>query len=128
MAYKLLVVDDEKDVLDIMRFRLAKEGYEVVTAGDGQEALEKVKTDNPDIVLMDLKMPKLNGYQVLEEIRTKHNDKWRPVIIISARDELESVERCYGMEADHYLTKPCDFEHISQGVRTMISLMSVRIK
>lgn len=128
MAYKLLVVDDEKDVLDIMQFRLAREGYEVVTAADGQEALEKVKTDNPDIVLLDLMLPKLNGYEVLEKIRTKYNDKWRPVIIISARDELGSVERCYGMEADHYLTKPCDFEHISQGIKTMISLMSARIK
>lgn len=128
MAYKLLVVDDNKDVVETLQRRLTKEGYEVSVAYDGEEALQKVKEADPDIILLDLMMPKLNGFEVLKEVRGKFKDKWRPIIIISAKDELESMQKCYILEADHYLTKPCSIENILQGIRTMISLLSARIK
>jgi DNA-binding response OmpR family regulator len=126
MAYKLLVVDDDREVIATLEPRLRKEGYEVVVAFDGEEALRKVKEDNPDVILLDLMLPKMSGYEVLKEIREKHKDKWRPVIIISAKQELESVKQCYGLEADHYLTKPCGIEHILRGIQTMISLIPMR--
>lgn len=128
MVYKILVVDDEHDAADAIKNRLIREGYEAVTAYDGQEALEKIKDENPDIILLDLMMPKLNGFEVLKELREKFKDKWRPVIIVSAQDEIASLEKCYGMEADHYLTKPCDIEYILRGIRIMISLIPARIK
>jgi len=128
MTYKILVVDDEHDAADSIKNRLIHEGYEAVAAYDGQEALEKIKEENPDIILLDLMMPKLNGFEVLKELREKFKDKWRPVIIVSAQDEIASLEKCYGMEADHYLTKPCDIEHILRGIRIMISLIPARIK
>lgn len=127
MSYKLLVVDDDKDIVEFFKDRLLKEGYEVITAFDGEEALIKMAETNPDIVLLDLMMPKLNGLEVLKIIRDNHRDKWRPVIIISALDELESVRESYDLEADHYLTKPCDIDNVLRGVRTMISLMPARI-
>jgi len=126
MAHKLLVVDDDKDIVESIKQSLIREGYEVVVAFDGEEALLKVKTDNPDVILLDLTLPKINGIEVLKEIREKHKDKWRPVIIISAENELESVKQCYALEADHYLTKPCTIENILRGVRTMISLIPAR--
>jgi len=126
MAYKLLIVDDEKEVVAMLQKRLSEEGYCVVAAYDGEEALLQMKKENPDIILLDLLLPKLNGFEVLKEIRKSYKDKWRPVIIISAKTELESVKQGYALEADHYLTKPCDLEHISRGIKTMISLMSVR--
>lgn len=128
MVYKILVVDDERDAADVIKNRLIREGYKAVTAYDGQEALEKIKEENPDIILLDLMMPKFNGFEVLKELREKFKDKWRPVIIVSAQDEIASLEKCYGMEADHYLTKPCDIEHILRGIRIMISLIPARIK
>lgn len=128
MAYKLLVVDDNKDVVETLQRRLTKEGYEVSSAYDGEDALRKVKEADPDIILLDLMMPKLNGFEVLKEVRENFKDKWRPIIIISAKDELESMQKCYSMEADHYLTKPCSIENILQGIRTMISLLSARIQ
>ena len=128
MAYKLLVVDDNKDIVDTLQRRLTKEGYEVSVAYDGEEALQKVKEADPDIILLDLMMPKLNGFEVLKEVREKFKDRWRPIIIISAKDELESMQKCYSMEADHYLTKPCSIENILQGIMTMISLLCARIK
>ena len=126
MAYKILVVDDEKDVVEALKKRLIREGYEVTVAFDGEEALRKVKEDNPDVILLDLMLPKLNGFGVLKEIREKHSDKWRPVIIISAQTELGTVREGYNLEADHYLTKPCTIDNILRGIRVMISLIPLR--
>ena len=124
--YKILVVDDEKDILETLVNRLSREGYEAVCAHDGEEAILKVKSDNPDIILLDLSLPKKNGFEVLKEIREQYKDKWRPVIIISGRTELETVKQCYDLEADHYLTKPCTMEVVLRGIKTMISLIPAR--
>lgn len=126
MEYKILVVDDEKDVLETLSGRLTREGYGVVTAGDGEEALRKIKSDNPDIILLDLTLPKKNGFEVLKEVREQYKDKWRPIIIISGRTELETVKQCYDLEADHYLTKPCTMDVVLRGIKTMISLIPAR--
>ena len=126
MAYKLLVVDDDKEIVETLSKRLIQEGYEVVVAFDGEEALVKVKETNPDVILLDLMLPKLNGFDVLKEIREKYKDKWRPIIIISAKTELELLKKCYSLEADHYLTKPCTIQKVLQGIQTMISLIPLR--
>ena len=126
--HKILVVDDDKDIVETIRGRLVREGYEVFTAFDGEEALVKAKEVLPDVILLDLMMPKLNGFEVLKEIRVVLKDKWIPVIIVSAKTELETLKTCYGLEADHYLIKPCDMEHILHGIQTMISLIPLRIK
>lgn len=128
MANRILIVDDEKDTAETLKSILLKHGYEVSVAFDGEEALAKIKEDNPDVILLDLVMPKLNGYDTLKQIRDKYTDKWRPVIIVSAKTELESVQNCYNLEADHYLTKPCSIDNILRGIETMISLIRVRIK
>ncbi|MBI4982793.1 MAG: response regulator [Candidatus Omnitrophica bacterium] len=127
MAHKLLIVDDEKDVIEFLEKRLKHEGYDVVTAFDGEQALTRVKEDNPDLILLDLMLPKKNGFEVLKEVRENFKDKWRPIIIVSAKTELDSVKTCYGLEADHYLTKPCTIENILRGIRTMISLIPMRL-
>jgi len=128
LAYKILVVDDEKDIVEAIKNRLQREDYEVAVAYDGEEALLQIKAINPDLLLLDLRMPKLNGFEVLKIVREKFTDKWRPVIIISASNDLKSVKDCYAMEADHYLIKPCSVEDISKGVRIMLSLIPLRIK
>ena len=126
MAYKLLIVDDEKDIVETLKKRLVQEGYEVTVAFDGEEALLKIKEDNPDVILLDLMLPKLNGFEALKQIREKFKDKWRPIIIVSAENDLEAVKKSYNLEADHYLTKPCTMENILRGIRTMISLIPLR--
>lgn len=128
MSYKLLVADDEKDTVASLKSKLVREGYEVSIAFDGEEALMRVKENDPDVILLDLIMPKINGFEVIKEIREKYTDRWRPIIIISAKAELESVKKCYGLEADHYLTKPCSFENILRGIETMLSLIPAREK
>jgi len=128
MSHRLLVVDDEKDIADPLARILSREGYQVSVAYDGEEALSRIKDNDPDVILLDLMLPKLNGFEVLQRIREKHNERWRPVIIISAQQDLETTRKCYHMEADQYLTKPCSTENILRGLRTLISLIPQRDK
>ena len=100
---KILVVDDEKPILDIIKFNLTKEGYDVYTAEDGQEALDKVEEVLPDLIILDLMLPKVDGLEVAREVRKKYE---MPIIMVTAKDtELDKV---LGLEmgADDYVTKP----------------------
>ena len=100
---KILVVDDEKPISDIVKFNLTKEGYEVFTAYDGEEALEKVEEVNPDLILLDLMLPKKDGLEVAREVRKTHE---MPIIMVTAKDS--EIDKVLGLElgADDYVTKP----------------------
>ncbi|MFD0898142.1 response regulator YycF [Loigolactobacillus binensis] len=103
MAKKILVVDDEKPISDIVKFNLTKEGYEVITAYDGEEALAKVNESNPDLILLDLMLPKIDGLEVAREVRKDHD---MPIIMLTAKDS--EIDKVLGLEmgADDYVTKP----------------------
>ena len=100
---KILVVDDEKPISDIVKFNLTKEGFEVFTAFDGEEALESFKEVQPDLILLDLMLPKLDGLDVAREIRKTSET---PIIMVSAKDS--EFDKVIGLElgADDYVTKP----------------------
>lgn len=100
---KILVVDDEKPISDIIQFNLSKEGFEVVAAFDGEEALEKFEQENPDLMLLDLMLPKIDGLEVCRQIR-KTSDV--PIIMLTAKDS--EIDKVLGLElgADDYITKP----------------------
>ena len=124
---KVLIADDEKDILDVMEKKIAAAGYSVITASDGEEAWERIKKDLPDVVVLDLTMPKMDGLDVLKNLREdKSIVKWIPVVIVSARGELEDMKKGFSLEADHYITKPCDIEAILKGIRLMVSLIPQR--
>ena len=124
---KVLIADDEKDVLEVMEKRISAEGYTVVTARDGQEAWDKIVSESPDVILLDLTMPKMDGLMVLKNLREHPpSAKWQPVIIVSARGELEDMKKGFTLEADHYLAKPCDIEVILRGIKLMVSLIPQR--
>ncbi|MCC6759281.1 MAG: response regulator [Candidatus Omnitrophica bacterium] len=121
---KVLMADDEPDVLAIMAKKIKAAGYDVVTAADGQEAWDKIIVENPDVILLDITMPKLEGFEVLQRLReTPPSKKWQPVIIISAREELKDIQKGYSLEADHYLTKPCNIDDVLNGIRLMAQLI-----
>ena len=103
MAKKILVVDDEKPISDIIKFNLEKEGYEVVVAFDGEEALEKVEGEKPDLIILDLMLPKIDGLEVAKRVRAKHTT---PIIMVTAKDS--ELDKVLGLElgADDYVTKP----------------------
>ncbi|GMA70028.1 DNA-binding response regulator [Leuconostoc litchii] len=100
---KVLVVDDEKPISDIIKFNLTKEGYDVVTAADGQEALDMYNDESPDLVLLDQMLPEVDGIEVLRQIRSKSDI---PVIMVTAKDS--EIDKVLGLEmgADDYVTKP----------------------
>lgn len=102
----ILVVDDNENNRDLFTRQLQREGYQVTTATNGKEALEMIKTGEYDVVLLDLIMPELDGYQVLKQI--KNDKKWQyiPVIMISASDEIDQVVRCIEIGAEDFLPKP----------------------
>ncbi|MCX7661883.1 MAG: response regulator, partial [Candidatus Omnitrophica bacterium] len=83
---------------------------------------------NPDIILLDLLLPKLNGFEVLKRVKNEFKDRWRPVIIVSTKTELESIKKSYDLEADHYLSKPISLEQLNQAIKTMLSLIPLREK
>ncbi|WP_394237978.1 response regulator YycF [Niallia oryzisoli] len=103
MNKKILVVDDEKPIADILQFNLVKEGYEVKCAYDGNEALEMVDAFVPDLVLLDIMLPQLDGMEVCREIRKKYE---MPIIMLTAKDS--EIDKVLGLElgADDYITKP----------------------
>lgn len=118
MNKKILVVDDEKPISDIIKFNLVKEGFNVITAYDGEEAVAKVKQSQPDLILLDVMLPKLDGFQVLRKIREQFSI---PVIMLTAKEE--EVDKVLGLElgADDYITKPF-------GMRELIARVKANIR
>jgi len=124
---KILIADDEDAILEIMARKVASQGYEVTTAKDGMEAWDKIVSEVPDVVVLDLNMPKMDGWGVLTQLRRNPpGNRWIPVIIVSAYNELESFKKGLSLEADHYLTKPCQIEDILKAIRLMLSLVPQR--
>ncbi len=103
MERVILVVDDEKPILDILTFNLEKEGFRVLGAGDGETGLKLALKENPDLILLDIMLPKMDGFDVCKRVREKSNV---PIIMITAREE--EVDKVLGLElgADDYITKP----------------------
>ncbi|MBQ4573204.1 MAG: response regulator transcription factor [Clostridia bacterium] len=114
---KILVVDDEKNICDLLRMYLEKEGYAVVMAHNGLDAVKMFSTENPDLVLLDIMLPQLDGWQVCREIR-KTSEK--PIIMLTAKDEV--FDKVLGLElgADDYVTKPFDTKEIVARIKAVL--------
>jgi DNA-binding response OmpR family regulator len=117
---KILVVDDEAYIVHILEFSLGMEGFEVVTAFDGEEAVSKAERERPDLVVLDIMMPKLDGYETCR--RLKENDKTKsiPVILLSAKGR--SMDQRVGLDAgaDEYITKPFSPRKLVERIRVHI--------
>jgi two-component system alkaline phosphatase synthesis response regulator PhoP len=103
---KILVVDDEIYIVHILDFSLGMEGYDVVTALDGEQALEKIKSEKPDLIVLDIMMPKLDGYEVCKTIKSDPATKHVPVILLSAKGRNVDQKMGFDVGADDYITKP----------------------
>ena len=103
---RILVVDDEFYIVHILYFSLGMEGYEVITALDGEQALEKLKTEKPDLIVLDIMMPKLDGYEVCKAIKSSPETRHIPVILLSAKGRNVDQKLGFDVGADDYITKP----------------------
>ncbi len=120
MAKKILVVDDEPDILQVAVFRLKKAGYEVMQAVNGREAIELIKTLRPDLVLLDLRLPEVSGFDVCKTIKADDTLKSTPIIIFTA--SVNSLdEKIKEIGADGYLSKPFDPDQLLEKIRSILS-------
>lgn len=106
MPKKILVVDDEKHIVRLVQANLDRAGYAVVTANDGKEALEKVAEENPDLVVLDVMMPYMDGFEVLQNLRRNPSTRDIPVIMLTAKAQDADVFKGWQSGVDCYLTKP----------------------
>ena len=118
--YKILIVDDERDMVKLLKMELELRKYYVVCAYDGQEGYEKFLEEKPDLVLLDLMLPKLNGYALCRKIRRENKDTKTPIVMLTAKKEDEDriVGRVVG--AERYITKPFDTEHLLDEIQVLL--------
>lgn len=117
MRHKVLAVDDNIDTILILSAVLERDGYEVITAKDGLEAVEKTERDLPAIVLLDLMMPKMNGFEVCRAIRGNSKTNHIPILMLTAKTDPFSREQGLALGANEYLTKPLNPREILTKVR-----------
>lgn len=120
MNWTVLVVDDEAMTRDLLRMMLQRANFRVMEAEDGLDALEKVKQAIPDLIVLDVMMPNMNGYSVCEAIRADNATKHIPVIMLSAKTHLNAVEEGMRAGANLYLTKPIGFKTLIQSVHDIL--------
>lgn len=115
---RILVVDDEKNIRTLFRDELEEGGYEVETAGSGQEALEKVAQRAPDLIVLDIRMEDMTGLEVLEQVRNTHHDL--PVIMCTAVRGLADDFTVWDSKVSDYITKPVDLDVLKEKIKTAL--------
>lgn len=124
MDRKILVIDDEKTIVDILKFNLEKEGFSTVEAYDGLEGVEKAFSENPDLILLDLMLPKMDGFEACRKIRERLST---PIIMLTAREE--EVDKVLGLElgADDYITKPFSVRELMARIKANLRRIQVEL-
>ena len=117
---KVLIVDDEEDMVYAVKLQLESNGFEVITAGNGQEALDKARTGTPDIIILDLMLPKIDGYKVCRMLKFDKKYKMIPIIMLTARVQERDQKLGFEVGADAYLTKPFEHEELLAKIKELI--------
>jgi adenylate cyclase len=117
---RILIVDDELDLIDLVSARLELHGYDVATAADGEEGLEKARALRPDLILLDVMMPKMNGYQVCQMLKGDAQCKSIPVILLTARGQEKDRDLGKEVGADGYVIKPFEAQELMEQIETLL--------
>ena len=117
---RILIIEDDPDIVELVRYNLSKEGYQVAAVGDGVAGLEKIRKSQPDLLVLDLMLPKLSGMEVCKEIRRDQALKQLPILMLTARGE--EMDRVIGLEvgADDYVTKPFSPRELVARIRALL--------
>jgi DNA-binding response OmpR family regulator len=116
----VLVADDDPDILSLVTLRLERSGYDVVSAGDGEQALERARAQTPDLALLDVMMPKLDGYEVTARRRQEDATRHLPVILLTARVQESDIARGVEAGADDYVKKPFSTHELRDRVQAVL--------
>src|SRR5512136_1542767 len=125
-SLKILIVDDEKDIVDLVAYNLEKEGYETLKALAGEKALQLVRTKNPDLVVLDLMLPGIQGLEVCKRIRKVPETAAIPIIMLTAKGE--EIDKIIGLEvgADDYITKPFSVKELQARIKAVLRRSEAR--
>ncbi len=122
MAKKILIADDEQNIVISLEFLMKREGFTVCIAADGQEAIDKVRSETPDLVLLDIMMPRKNGYEVCKEIRSDPQLQGTRILMLTAKGREMEVTKGLAMGADAYMTKPFSTRELVTRVKSLLDL------
>lgn len=117
---KILIVDDEPNIVMSLEYTFKKNNYEVFIARDGQEALDILKTNFPDVIILDIMMPMVDGFATLEQIRKDDNLKHTKVLFLSAKNKASDIEKGLALGADAYMTKPFTIKKIVEQISDLL--------
>jgi len=118
---KILIIDDERDIVDTLTLMLKARDYIVSSALDGQEGLEKAKNERPNLILLDIMMPGIDGYNVCMKLKSDRETKNIPVVIVSGKAERESILKCHNIGASDFVVKPFNFPTLLGKLGRLIS-------
>ena len=125
---KILIVDDAIDTVELLRKRFHSEGYDTAEAFNGEEGLRKVAEYNPDLVVLDVMMPIMDGYEVCQRLKADEKTKYIPILMLTAKGEVEHKVRGLNIGADDYMAKPFDYKELSARVRSLLSIKATHEK
>jgi len=117
---KILIAEDERDIRDLITFTLRFAGHDVVAAANGEEAVEKALKEKPDLVLMDVRMPRMTGYEACKKMKADENIKHIPVVFLSAKGQESEVNAGLDAGAVEYILKPFSPDQLTERVRTIL--------
>ena len=123
MTKKVLIVDDEPNIVISLEFLMKKEGYEVTVARDGQEAVERIQADRPDLVVLDVMMPKMNGFEVCETIRKDPGLNDIRILMLTAKGREAEVSKGLSLGADAYMPKPFSTHELVDKAKGLLDAM-----
>jgi len=112
MAKKILIADDEEDVKFVIQLFLESKGYEIVTAFDGLDAIDKARAEKPDLILLDIMMPLIDGFEVCRKLKADKDTAGIPIVMISAASQTESKKKGLEAGASDYIVKPFEPDHL----------------
>jgi len=122
MAKKILLIDDEKDFIETVSFSLATNGFDVSTAPDGPSGIEQAISYKPDLIILDLMMPGINGYEVAGRLKSDKATADIPIIVLTAAVTKELGQKVRETKAVDYMTKPCDLEELFKKVKLIMEV------
>lgn len=122
MAKKILIVDDEEDVVELVQVLLITEGYEVITGKNGLEALEIIKIENPDLIILDIMMPEMDGVEVCKRLRKLDKMENIPIVMFSAKLSAVDKKESFDAGADGFITKPFNTKGFIASIKTYLEL------
>jgi len=121
MAEKILAVDDESDVLMVIKTGLEVEGFDVITASNGKDAVALAKEEKPDLILLDVMMPIMDGFEALKALKADEDTCMIPVVMLTGLSERAKIQEALSSGTSYYIVKPFDFDEVVNKVRTVLS-------